>query len=104
MIPRASMRCWRGGWRLSRWATCLCADWAAPIGQKFDLVLCNPPYIASGEIETLMPEVAQFEPRSALDGGADGLAAYRGLIPNVPALLRGGGVAIFEIGQGQAAA
>jgi release factor glutamine methyltransferase len=81
-----------------------CADWAAPVGKKFDLVLCNPPYIASDEIGTLMPEVALFEPRTALDGGADGLAAYRALIPTVPALLRGGGVAIFEVAQGQAAA
>jgi release factor glutamine methyltransferase len=83
----------------------VCADWAAPIGKKrFDLILCNPPYIATGEIGTLMPEVARFEPRIALDGGADGLDAYRALVPMVPALLGEGGVAIFEIGQGQAAA
>jgi len=81
-----------------------CADWAAPVGNEFDVVLCNPPYIASGEIGALMPEVALFEPRTALDGGVDGLAAYRELIPMVPALLGAGGIAIFEVGQGQAAA
>ncbi len=79
-----------------------CADWAAPIGKKFDLILCNPPYIATAEIPTLMPEVALHEPRAALDGGPDGLAAYRVLFPMVPGLLNAGGGAIFELGQGQA--
>ena len=78
------------------------ADWDAPIGTKFDLVLCNPPYIATAAIATLMPEVARHEPRTALDGGADGLAAYRALIPRLPGLLSAGGVAIVELGEGQA--
>ena len=78
------------------------ADWAAPVGQKFDVILCNPPYIRTGDIPTLMPEVARHEPRAALDGGPDGLAAYRLLIPVVPALLNPKGAAIFELGQGQA--
>jgi release factor glutamine methyltransferase len=90
--------------RLHDRAGFVCADWAAPIGIKFDLILCNPPYIASAEIPTLMPEVALHEPRAALDGGPDGLAAYRTLIPLVPRLLNGGGAAIFELGQGQAGA
>jgi release factor glutamine methyltransferase len=80
----------------------ICADWIAPVGKKFDLILCNPPYIATAEIATLMPEVALHEPRAAHDGGPDGLAAYRMLIPRLPGLLRAGGVAIFEVGQGQA--
>ncbi len=80
----------------------VCADWAAPIGGKFDLILCNPPYITTPEIPTLMPEVALHEPRAALDGGPDGLAAYRALMPMVPDLLNTRGIAIFELGQGQA--
>jgi release factor glutamine methyltransferase len=82
----------------------LCADWAAPIRGRFDLLLCNPPYVKTGDIATLMAEVACHEPRRALDGGADGLAAYRRLIPLVPRLLTRCGAAIFELGQGQAAA
>jgi release factor glutamine methyltransferase len=82
----------------------LCADWAAAIRGRFDLLLCNPPYVKTGEIATLMPEVSSHEPRRALDGGTDGLAAYRQLIPIVPRLLTRGGVAIFELGQAQDAA
>jgi release factor glutamine methyltransferase len=80
------------------------ADWAAPLNARFDLVLCNPPYIESGAIPRLMPEVARHEPASALDGGADGLAAYAHLIPVLKNLLFPGGTAILELGQGQAPA
>lgn len=80
----------------------LAADWAAPLATRFDLILCNPPYIRSADIPTLMPEVGQYEPRAALDGGADGLDAYRHLLPTLPALLVPGGCAILELGQGQA--
>jgi release factor glutamine methyltransferase len=79
----------------------VCADWDAAIGRKFDLVLCNPPYIATADLATLMPEVARHEPRTALDGGADGLVAYRTLIPRLPGLLSADGVAIVELGEGQ---
>ena len=79
----------------------LCADWAAPLAGRFDLVLCNPPYIATSELPGLMPEVAGHEPRSALDGGRDGLDAYRALLPALPALLADAGVAVLELGQGQ---
>jgi release factor glutamine methyltransferase len=82
----------------------ICADWAAPIRERFDLVLSNPPYIESGVVSGLMPEVARFEPRRALDGGADGLAAYRVIIGQLPALLAPGGVAVLELGRGQRAA
>jgi release factor glutamine methyltransferase len=81
-----------------------CADWAQPISARFDLILSNPPYIESAAIPKLMPEVAHYEPCSALDGGADGLEAYRTLIPAIPELLRPAGVAILEIGARQAAA
>ncbi len=77
------------------WAESL-AGWA-----RFDLILCNPPYIRSEDIRSLMPEVAMHEPRRALDGGADGLQAYRTILPAITRLLRGAGAAVLEIGQGQ---
>ncbi len=84
--------------------TFLCSDWATAISGRFDLVLCNPPYIESAVIAGLAPEVAAHEPRSALDGGDDGLAAYRRLLPHLPTLLAPGGVAVLELGQSQAPA
>jgi release factor glutamine methyltransferase len=77
------------------------ADWASAEG-PFDLVFSNPPYIASGKIESLMPDVAGFEPHAALDGGQDGLAAYRSLGELLPRILAPGGHALLEIGFGQA--
>jgi release factor glutamine methyltransferase len=85
-------------------AAFLCADWAAPLAARFDLVLSNPPYIPGGDIAGLMPEVARFEPRSALDGGPDGLDAYRRLLADLPRLLTPGGVAVIELGAGQSGA
>ncbi len=83
-------------------AAFLCADWAAPIAGRFDLILANPPYIESAAIAGLMPEVARYEPRRALDGGADGLDAYRCIIAALPRLLAPDGVAVLELGAGQA--
>jgi release factor glutamine methyltransferase len=79
----------------------LLADWSTADG-LFDLVFCNPPYIPTAEIESLDPEVARFEPRAALDGGDDGLDAYRGLSELLPKLIRPGGFGLLEIGLGQA--
>jgi len=79
------------------------ADWSIADG-PFDLIFCNPPYIPSAEIESLDPDVSQFEPREALDGGPDGLVAYRALAGLVPRLLGPGGHALLEIGLGQAQA
>jgi len=79
----------------------LAADWAAPLAARFDLILSNPPYIESAAIPGLMPDVARHEPASALDGGGDGLAAYRRLAAILPGLLAPGGRAILELGQGQ---
>lgn len=76
------------------------ADWDQAAG-PFDLVFSNPPYIASAEIESLDPDVAGFEPRAALDGGADGLGAYRGLAELLPELLKPGGYGLLEIGVNQ---
>ncbi len=85
-------------------AAFIAADWAAPIAAQFDLLLCNPPYIATADIDGLMPEVRAHEPVTALDGGATGLAAYAHLIPLARCLLNPGGLAIFELGAGQLAA
>jgi release factor glutamine methyltransferase len=83
-------------------AAFLSGDWAAALAGRFDLVLSNPPYIASGAIAALMPEVARFEPRAALDGGADGLDAYRHVTAGLPRILAATGMAILEVGTGQA--
>ena len=79
-------------------------DWANDIDERFDLVVSNPPYIPSAGIAGLAPEVSQFEPRLALDGGADGLAAYRIIIDALPRLLRPGAAFALEVGAGQAEA
>jgi release factor glutamine methyltransferase len=79
-------------------------DWTVALDGLFDLVLSNPPYIATNDIDALAPEVARFEPRLALDGGADGLDAYRAIIARLPDLLRPGGTFAFEVGKGQAEA
>ncbi len=81
----------RAEWRLG--------DWAQGVEERFDLILCNPPYIADGT--PLMPDVARFEPAGALFGGPDGLGPYRLLLPEVARLLPPGGVALFEFGEGQ---
>lgn len=78
------------------------ADWAAGIEGRFDLVVSNPPYIPTAEIESLAPEVARYEPRLALDGGADGLSAYRIISSALPRLLKPGGAFALEVGLGQA--
>lgn len=77
----------------------VCGDWGAALQQKFDLIFCNPPYVEQGA--ALAPELG-FEPQTALFAGADGLDCYRIILPQLPDLLRPGGVAIFEMGAGQA--
>ena len=77
-------------------------DWTAGLAEAdFDLVVSNPPYIATGVIETLDPEVRVYEPRLALDGGADGLDAYRRLAPEILRVLKPGGRFLVEIGYDQ---
>ena len=79
-------------------------DWTAGLGDAgFDLVVSNPPYIASHIIETLEPEVRDHEPRLALDGGPDGLDAYRQLAPEILRVLKPGGMFAVEIGYDQSA-
>jgi release factor glutamine methyltransferase len=81
----------------------LAGDWDSAIAGRFDLVLINPPYIPESDIPTLMPEVRDHEPMTALAAGPDGLSAYRLLLPRLPVLLGPGGTAVIEIGQGQGA-
>lgn len=76
--------------------------WTDQLEGPFDLLVSNPPYIESAAVEGLMPEVATHEPRLALDGGADGLAAYRIIAAAAPVLVAPGGWAIVEVGEGQA--
>jgi release factor glutamine methyltransferase len=80
-----------------------CADWATALTDRFDLILSNPPYIRTGELSGLMPEVALHEPAAALDGGPDGCTAYRRILPDLPRLLAPGGIAVVELGAGQQA-
>jgi len=79
-------------------------DWGADIAEQFDLILCNPPYIAQSAM--LSPDVRDHEPASALFAGPEGLDDYRRLADQLGGLLEPGGVAIFEIGfdQGESAA
>jgi release factor glutamine methyltransferase len=79
-------------------------DWLAGLSGKFDIVVCNPPYIRRDRIAELAPEVAIFDPSRALDGGGDGLLAYRAIIPFLKNVLAGGGWVVFETGDMQAAA
>jgi release factor glutamine methyltransferase len=76
-------------------------DYAAALSGPFDLIVSNPPYVRSAEIAGLATEVRNHDPRAALDGGADGLDAYRALIPQAARLLAPGGVLVVEAGQGQ---
>lgn len=78
-------------------------SWESRIDGPADVILANPPYIPSSEIARLPPEVSGFDPILALDGGADGLFAYRALGPAIRALLQPLGRAYIEIGDGQAA-
>ena len=77
-------------------------DLAAALGGPFDLIVSNPPYVATGDIAGLAPEVRDFDPRTALDGGTDGLNFYRAIAATVPMLLRPGGILAVELGAGQA--
>jgi release factor glutamine methyltransferase len=77
---------------------------ALSVPRQFDLIVSNPPYIASAEIATLDPEVRDFDPRGALDGGADGLDFYRRLAKQAAVFLKSGGKIMVEFGDGQAPA
>ena len=76
-------------------------SWTQGVEGPFDLIVSNPPYIRSADIEALQREVRDFDPRLALDGGADGLDAYRAILPASVGLLAPGGRLIVEVGAGQ---
>lgn len=85
-------------------ASFVAADWLDAVEGRFDLILSNPPYLASGEIETLADEVAAYDPILALDGGPDGLAAYRLIAASAGEVLAEDGRLLVEIGAAQAEA
>ena len=85
----------RAAWRV--------ADALDNIEGPFDILVCNPPYIRSAVIAKLEPEVRNFDPRAALDGGDDGLAIYRRMAPRIPMIVPNGW-AVFEVGYDQAEA
>jgi release factor glutamine methyltransferase len=81
-----------------------CGDWTRPLrfkGPSFDVIVSNPPYIPTGQIKTLEPEIHLYEPLRALDGGDDGLVSVRRLITQVHRFLRPGGRLLLEIGHDQ---
>jgi release factor glutamine methyltransferase len=82
-------------------AAFVACNYAAALEAPFDLIVSNPPYVPSGEIDHLAVEVRLHEPSAALDGGLDGLAAYRALIPQAAQLLSDGGALVVEAGYGQ---
>lgn len=76
------------------------ADWAEVDGH-FDLIMSNPPYISTADVAGLQPDVRDFEPEAALDGGQGGLTAYRAIAPILGRNLKANGIAVLEIGAGQ---
>jgi release factor glutamine methyltransferase len=82
-------------------AAFIACDYAAALSGPFDLIVSNPPYIRSADIAELSTEVRDHDPLLALDGGPDGLDAYRAIIPQAAALLAPGGTLVVEAGQGQ---
>ena len=83
-------------------AAFVACDFGAALAGGCDLVVSNPPYIPSADIATLDPEVRDFDPRAALDGGRDGLAAYRAIADDAARLLAPGGTIVVETGADQA--
>jgi release factor glutamine methyltransferase len=77
------------------------SNWCEKVQGVFDVVISNPPYIPSADIAGLETEVKKFEPMGALDGGVDGMDAYRAILSQIKKVLSPGGIAAFEIGFGQ---
>ena len=78
------------------------ASWTDALRGRFDLIVCNPPYVRSDQVPKLSPEVAGYEPSLALDGGADGLSCYCTIVPRLAQHLAIDGLAILELGDDQA--
>jgi release factor glutamine methyltransferase len=77
-------------------------DWGGALSGRFEAIVANPPYIGTGELAQLPPEVRLYDPQRALDGGDDGLRAYRAIASDSPAMLASGGVLAVEVGGGKA--
>ncbi|MBA2397525.1 MAG: peptide chain release factor N(5)-glutamine methyltransferase [Bradyrhizobium sp.] len=86
---------------LAKRATFIACDYATGLSGPFDLIVSNPPYIRSADIAGLAADIREYDPRAALDGGADGLDAYRALIPQAAGLLAPGAALVVEAGEGQ---
>jgi release factor glutamine methyltransferase len=86
---------------LSARASFVACDYGTALRGPADLLVCNPPYIARGDIAGLQAEVRDFDPQRALDGGPDGLDGYRAIASDVRRLLAPGGILVVELGQGQ---
>ena len=99
-ISRANAQILRVGDR----ARFLARDWLDAVQGSFDLVVANPPYLSAADMAGLSQEVGAHDPRDALDGGPDGLSAYRRIVPHLGKVLRPGRIALFEIGHTQAEA
>jgi release factor glutamine methyltransferase len=99
-LAKSNAEALRGGTR----ASFVAADWFTGIGGAFDLVVANPPYLATAAIESLPLEVRSHDPFQALDGGPDGLAAYRRIAAVARTSLKPGGSLLVEIGADQAEA
>jgi len=84
-------------------ASYVCGNWADALSGTFDLIVSNPPYITLDDMALLSPEVREHDPRLALVAGADGLDAYRLILPQLGERLAASGVAVLELGQGQEA-
>jgi release factor glutamine methyltransferase len=98
----AAARCNAMALGLARRAQFFVGDWATAIRGRFDVVVANPPYVATAAIAELPREVALYDPRQALNGGEDGLTAYRAIAPHLSRLLAPHGIFAGEVGVGQA--
>ncbi|MEH2524769.1 MULTISPECIES: peptide chain release factor N(5)-glutamine methyltransferase [unclassified Bradyrhizobium] len=100
-LQTASANAARAG--LSERATFVACDYASGLSGPFDLIVSNPPYVRTADIGGLAVDVRKYDPPAALDGGADGLDAYRALVPQAAGLLAPGAALVVEAGEGQSA-
>ena len=100
-LHTASANAVRAG--LSKRATFVACDYASGLSGPFNLIVSNPPYIRTADIDGLAVDIRKYDPPAALDGGADGLGAYRALIPQAAGLLAPGAALVLEAGEGQSA-
>ncbi len=103
-ISNGALQTARGNARdlgLAKRAAFIACDYASALKASFDLIVSNPPYIRSADIDALQSEVRDYDPMRALDGGADGLKAYRVIATEAARLLKPGGIVVVEVGHDQ---